>query len=267
MRVAVAQLASGLDRDENRRRSTTAVHEAAAAGAQLAVLPEAAMATFGPPGRDLSSTAEPVEGPFVTALHRAAQETGTTVVAGMFETSPFRGKVFNTVVAVAPGGLLGRYRKCHLFDALGWCESAQVVPGDPDADGLLCFEVGGAVCGVMTCYDLRFPEMARALVDRGATVLVESAHFVAGPGKADTWSTLVRARAIENTAYVAASAKPAPECVGHSMVVDPAGVVLGELDAGARGTVVADLRPERVAEVREQLPVLANRRFEVRVRF
>ena len=262
MRAAVVQLASGPDRAATRERSVAAARRAASEGADLVVLPEAAMADFGRPGRDLTSSAEPLDGPFVGALHELARHTGITTVAGMFEPSPEPGRVYNTLVVVGPAGLRGAYRKCHLFDALGWRESAQVTAGDPGA--LVCVEVGGMVCGVMTCYDLRFPEMARALVDRGAEVLVEAAHFVAGPGKTDVWRTLVAARAIESTAYVVAAAKPAPECVGHSMVVDPAGLVLTELAGAGEGVAVADLVPGRLAEVRRALPVLSHRRFSVR---
>lgn len=259
--MAVVQQASGLDPKANRERAAGAVRRAAAEGAELVVLPEAAMATFGPLGRDLTTTAETLDGPFVAALQAAASAGTVTVVGGMFESAPDPGRVFNTVVAVDSGGVVGRYRKCHLFDALGWCESDQVVPGSPDE--LLVFELGGLVYGVMTCYDLRFPEMGRALVDRGADVLVEAAHFVAGPGKADTWRTLLRARAIENTAYVVASAKPAPECAGRSMVVDPAGVVLAELDEATEGAACAEIGAGRLAEVRAALPALSHRRFTV----
>jgi predicted amidohydrolase len=118
----------------------------------------------------------------------------------------------------------------------------------------------------MNCYDLRFPEMARALVDRGATVLLEPANWIAGPGKADTFVTLLRARAIENTCWVVAAAKPGPECAGCSSIVDPAGLVVAQLGEDEEGTVEADLSATRVSEVREVLPVLEHRRFGVSVR-
>jgi deaminated glutathione amidase len=122
----------------------------------------------------------------------------------------------------------------------------------------------GLVFGIMNCYDLRFPEMGRALIDRGATALVVPAHFIEGPGKAETWSILLRARAIENDAYVVAAGKPGPECVGHSMVVDPLGVVLASLDGEEEGLVTAEISNDEVLEVRTAIPVLKNRRFAVR---
>jgi predicted amidohydrolase len=262
-------MTTGLDREANRQAVRRAVGEATAGGTgvDLVVLPEATMATFGDQVTDLVPLAEPLDGPFVGTLAQLAAGTGATIVAGMFEiatpTEAAAGKVRNSVVAVGPDGLIGAYRKLHLYDALGWRESDRISPGDPVADQVLVFPVDDLVVGVMNCYDLRFPEMARRLVDAGATVLVEPAHWINGPGKADTWTTLLRARAIESTAYVVAAAKPEPECAGHSMVVDPMGQVLAAMDGVGAGQIVADLSAERIAEVRQVLPVLANRRFSV----
>ncbi len=262
MRVAAVQLASTLDREANRREAVARVGEAARRGARVVVLPEASMCDFGDAGTDLSRFAEPLDGPFVGALVKAAQDTGTTVVAGTFEPSGEPARVRNTVVVVDGAGVVGAYRKLHLYDAPGWRESDRVVAGDA-ADEPLVFRVGGLTFGVMNCYDLRFPELARWLVDRGADVLVEVAHWLAGPRKAQAWTTLLRARAVENTAYVVAAAKPGPACTGRSTVVDPAGAVLASVGGHEDGVAVADLRPERVAEVRALMPVLEHRRFGV----
>ena len=252
------------DKEANRGTTAAAVRRAAEAGARLVVLPEAAQWPFGEPTSDLAGSAESLDGPFVEALVQVASKTGVTAVAGMFEPSgPHR--VFNTVVAVGPGGLLGAYRKLHLFDALGWRESDRVTPGDVAAHRLV-FPVDGLMCGVMTCYDLRFPEMARSLVDAGATALVLPAYWVAGPGKAEIWELLVRARAVENTAYVLASAQPGPGACGRSMVVDPAGELLASAPADGEDLLTADLSPEHLARVRASMPVLAHRRFTVQPR-
>ncbi len=154
------------------------------------------------------------------------------------------------------------YRKVHLFDAMGGRESIRVAPGDPGE--VVVFEVGGLRAGIVTCYDLRFPELARSLVDQGATLLAVPAHWYNGPGKAAVWETLVRARAIENTAYVVAACKPGPECVGRSAIIDPMGVELAVAGGDDDGVVVsADLRVERVTEARRLLPVLEHRRYAV----
>jgi predicted amidohydrolase len=263
VRVAVGQFASSRDKQRNLEKATASVRAAAAAGAAMVVLPEAAMYPFGRPEDGLLDAAEPVDGPFAAALAAVARRTGVSVVAGMFETVPGERRVSNTVLAIGPGGPLGHYRKLHLFDALGWRESDRVRPGDPDgSDALLTFPLGDLTVGVLTCYDLRFPELARALVDAGATVLAVPAAWVQGPLKEYQWRTLAAARAIENTAYLVAADQSPPEFAGHSMVIDPMGVVLaqvGEVD----GLAVAELSARRLREVRDVLPVLRHRRFGV----
>ncbi len=265
VRVAAVQVAAGLDPEANRRVVAERLDAAAGAGASLAVFPEATMAAFGDASFDLSSVAEPLDGPFVSCLAEGAARHGVTVVAGMFEqvAGGGGGRVYNTAVVVGPAGLLGAYRKVHLFDALGARESDRVVPGDP-AGGIVTVPLDdGLVLGLMTCYDLRFPESARALVDRGATLLALPAHWYNGPGKAEVWETLVRARAIESTAYVVAAGKPEDEAVGRSMVVDPLGEVLVELGGKEEDVALADVSAARVTAVRTMLPVLAHRRFGV----
>jgi predicted amidohydrolase len=120
--------------------------------------------------------------------------------------------------------------------------------------------VDGVRFGLQTCYDVRFPEVTRRIVDAGADVLALPAEWVPGPLKEDHWRTLVRARAIENTIYVAAADQCAPTGAGNSMIVDPMGVVVAALGETA-GIAAADVSPERVAAVREKNPALALRRF------
>lgn len=261
MRIAAAQFTSTKDKATNRKRISAVIGRATGNGADLVLLPEAAMQPFGRPDEPLAEQAEPLDGPFVTALVAAAQHTDTTVLAGMFEAVPGDDHVFNTVVAVDRQGILGSYRKLHLFDALGWRESDRLRAGDP-AQPLLTLAIRDLMVGVLTCYDLRFPEIGRALVDAGATLLAVPAAWVSGPLKEDHWVTLARARAIENTCYVAGAGQGPPDFAGRSLVVDPMGVVVaqcGEADALA----FADVTAERVAEVRTKLPSLRHRRYAV----
>jgi predicted amidohydrolase len=251
LRVALVQQASDLDPVVNRSRLADLVP----AGADLVVLPEAFARDFGPPGSDVSGFAEPVDGPFATEVDKVAAERGTTVVAGMFEPGEDPGRPFNTLVV--RGAAEAAYRKIHLYDSFGYRESDRLTPGPLEP---VVVEVGGFVLGLMTCYDLRFPEMARALVDRGAEVLVVPAAWVAGPRKVDHWRTLVRARAIENTVFVVAAGQPAPRYSGHSLVVDPLGDVLAEAGDGPE-TVTATLDRDVLAEARRTNPSLANRRL------
>jgi deaminated glutathione amidase len=156
--------------------------------------------------------------------------------------------------------MLASYRKLHLFDAFGSTESARFRAGADAAPSV--FGSGGLRFGISTCYDLRFPEMARVLVDSGADVLVIPAAWVAGPFKEEHWLTLLRARAIENSCYVVAAGQTSPRYIGRSVIIDPMGAILA--GAGEEPAVtVAELSPERVRNVRGVLPSLAHRRFRV----
>ena len=255
--VTVVQIASSLDPAEN--REALGMLEEICGGrpkTDLVVLPEVMMRDFGSPGSDISEFAEDLDGPFVKRLTELAGEHDVTLVAGMFERSPDPGRPYNTLVVVDGTGVRASYRKIHLYDSFGYKESERLLAGELEP---VVVEIGGFQVGLMTCYDLRFPELARALVDRGAELLVVPAAWVAGPGKVDHWRTLLKARAIENTVYVAAAGQPGPRYTGHSMIVSPRGKVLEADD----GDLVVESRVERahLDEVRAENPSLANRRF------
>jgi deaminated glutathione amidase len=249
MQVVLVQEAASLDPSENRDRLGSLVPD----GADLVVLPEAFARDFGDPGSHVAPYAEPLDGPFVTEVERVAQERGTTVVAGLFERTG--GAPYNTVVV--RGAVHADYRKIHLYDSFGYRESDVLAAGPITP---LTFDLGGMTVGLMTCYDLRFPELARRLVDAGAEVIVVPAAWVAGPRKVDHWATLLRARAIENTVYVVGAGQPGPRYTGHSLVAGPLGDVLVEGGEGAE-CLRADLDPAAVAEARRTNPSLANRRL------
>lgn len=254
--VVLVQEASGLDPEENRERAVALV--AAAGAADLVVLPEVFARDFGKAGSDVSAYAESLDGPFATALVGAAAAAGTTVVAGMFETSDDPERPYNTLVVVDGDGVQASYRKIHLYDSFGYRESDRLSPGAPEP---VTVGVGGFRLGLMTCYDLRFPELARALVvDGGADVLVAPTAWLSGEGKASHWRTLTSARAVENTAYVLAAAQPAPRYTGLSRIVDPLGVVLDEAGEEA-GRVTARLETAVLESARRTNPSLANRRL------
>jgi predicted amidohydrolase len=264
MQVALGQLPISSDPVVNLGRVETAARAAAGRGAGLAVFPEGTQARF---SADLRAVAEPLDGPFCTGLRDVARSAGIAIVAGLFEPAG-DGRVFNTTVGIdTDGSLTAVYRKIHLFDALGHRESDEVAPGDE----LVIAPLGGLRVGFMTCYDVRFPELARALAVGGADLLVLPAAWAAGTFKEEHWVTLVRARAIENTIWVAAAGqvpdpaeKPtsAPTGIGRSMLVDPMGVVT--LDLGpAEGLGLGEVDLDQTARVRAVLPGLANRRTDV----
>lgn len=258
MRIALVQFAAEVDAEANRRRIADALDGLAGKGCDLVVLPEAAMHDFGSAGHDLAAAAEPLDGPFVQLLADRARRLEATIVAGMFERTA--DLPFNTLVVVGPDGeLRTTYRKIHLYDSFGYRESDRLRAGDVTP---VTFEVGGLTVGLLTCYDLRFPELARALMEPAPVpeLLVVPAAWVAGQHKVEHWRTLLAARAIENTVYVAAAAQSGERYTGHSLVVDPWGSIVDEAhDADA--VVLADLDPQVVARSREVNPSLANRRM------
>jgi deaminated glutathione amidase len=257
--LALVQRASSLDAAENRNALGLAAEAAGAAArpADLLVFPEAFMCDFGKPGLDISTFAEPMDGPYVDRLTELANQHKVTIVAGMFEVSADSKRPYNTLAVADPNGLRATYRKIHLYDSFGYKESDRLLSGPIEP---VVFEVGGFKVGLMTCYDLRFPELARELTRLGADLIVIPAAWVAGPGKVDHWRTLVKARAIENTVFVAAVGQPGPKYTGHSLVVGPDGQLLAEVDDGDR-LLHASLDLDRLQEARSTNPSLANRRF------
>jgi predicted amidohydrolase len=256
LRLALVQRASTLDAAEN-RAAVKAVGAGLEPDTGLVVFPEVFMRDFGKPGSDVSEFAEPLDGPFVQSLVELADAQDTTVVAGMFEVSDDPARPYNTLAVVDRDGLRASYRKIHLYDSFGYKESDSLLAGDVEP---VLVEIGGLSVGLMTCYDLRFPELARALVARGAELLVVPSAWVAGPGKVEHWRTLALARAIENTAYVAAVGQPGPRYTGHSMVAGPSGEVLAEVGDGDR-LLTASVSRDRLEDARRTNPSLANRRF------
>lgn len=256
LRVALVQAASALDPEDNR----AALDRLTPDDADLVVFPEAFARDFGEAGSDVSTYAEPVDGPFGTEVARVAAERGTTVVAGMFERSDDPARPYNTLLM--HGGAEASYRKIHLYDSFGYRESDRLSAGPLEP---VVVELDGWQVGLMTCYDLRFPELARGLVDRGAELIVVPAAWVAGPGKVHHWRTLITARAIENTVYVAAVGQPAPRYCGHSILVDPLGDVVVEGGpgdaAGDAALLTGDADREVLEQARRTNPSLANRRM------
>jgi predicted amidohydrolase len=260
MKVAVGQFASGADKTANIERIAALTAEAARGGARIAVFPEGAMHTFGELSDDLRPAAEPLDGPFVDALVRLTYRLGLIVVAGMFEAIPGEQRIYNTAVVVDPrDGLIASHRKQHLYDAFGEKESDRFRPGTAEPPLL---QIDGFKVAVVICYEIRFPSYVQEIADRGADLLLVPAAWVAGPLKEEHWVTMVRARAMENTMYVAGAGMAGVGYCARSMIVDPLGVIthgLGEAEAIAIG----EISEERLAKARAKLPLVAQRRAPV----
>jgi predicted amidohydrolase len=256
MKVALGQFAVSREWQDNAEACIRLMKQASAGGADLLVLPEGILA------RDIADpdivlkSAQPLDGPFMTRVLQESRGLSLTMMT-CIHVPAGNGRVFNVLVTVRDGEIVGQYRKLHLYDAFSAKESTNVQPGE-EIPGII--EVAGLKVGVMTCYDLRFPEMARRLAVDGADVIALPAAWVRGLGKEAHWEVLVTARALENTCYVVAVGECGERNIGASMVVDPLGVAIAR--AGEVPTLLyADIDPARIAHARSVLPVLANRRF------
>jgi predicted amidohydrolase len=270
--VAAIQLSSQDDVDANLAQCRQWVERAAQAGARLVVLPEN-FAYFGP-DETRARLAEPLtsseagSGPIQTALSRWARELSLTLVGGGMPTrSEDPKRPYNTCVVFAPDGrLAAHYNKVHLFDVsladgTELCESASTTPGS----SLSGVRVGGFAVGLSICYDLRFPELYRGLVDGGAEVLLVPAAFTLHTGK-DHWEPLLRARAIESQSWVVAAAQYGTHprgrrCYGHSLVVDPWGAIVAQCP-DRTGFALATIDRDYLEQVRRGLPSLKHRRLK-----
>lgn len=257
MRIAVAQFAAGMSKPANLERITRLAAQAADAGARLVVFPEGAMCDFGEKTDDLHAVAEPLDGRFVTALAELATRHRMTVVAGMFESIPGERRIYNTAVVVDPvKGLSGKFHKRHLFDAFGEVESERFQPGDEDP---LQVEIEGFRAAVVICYDMRFASFIERAADQGADLLLAPTAWVAGPLKEEHLNVVARARALDNTMYVAVGCHSGRLYTGRSVIVDPLGAQIAGL-GDCEGVAIADISHERLKEARQRLPVLAQRR-------
>ncbi|WP_142001690.1 carbon-nitrogen hydrolase family protein [Amycolatopsis cihanbeyliensis] len=262
LRIGLCQLTSSDDPAENLDLIRAEVAKATGEGARVVVFPEAMMARFGVP---LAPLAQPLDGPWASAVAEVAREHDVLVVAGMF--TPDGDRVRNTLLITGNGEHRG-YDKIHLYDAFGFRESDTVAGGsDP-----LTLELDGVTLGFATCYDVRFPELFQALAGDGAAAVVLPASWGAGTGKREQWELLVRARALDSGTWVlgcgqadpAATGVPvspkAPTGIGYSTVADPFGGIHTQLGAGS-GLLVTEVDPELAAKSRTATAVLANRRL------
>jgi len=265
MKIALAQLTSGIDPAANARTIVAAIAEAAAAGAGMLFTPE--MSGLVDRDRDRAATVlrGEAEDSVLAAVRAAAAEHRLWVHLGSLAVHGADGRLANRAFVIDDtGAIRARYDKLHLFDVdlpsgESWRESASYAPGE----GAVVVDTPAGALGLSICYDLRFADLYRALSNAGATVLAVPAAFTRPTGAAH-WHVLLRARAIEAGAYVVAAAQTGVHAdgratYGHSLVVDPWGEVI--LDMGeAAGLGYAEVDPARVADVRARIPVLAHRR-------
>ena len=263
--TAAVQMLAGDDKGANLAEAERWIRAAAAQGARVVALPEVFI--WRGVKKQERENAEAVPGPTSEFLSRLARELGIYLLGGsILEEIAGSPKAYNTSLLFDPSGkLLASYRKIHLFDVdLANGVSARESDTRAFGDGIAVATTELCEMGLSVCYDLRFPELYRALVAKGAQLIFVPSAFTAYTGQAH-WETLLRARAIENQVYVIApdqfgkSAKSF-ETHGHSMIVDPWGKILGELSDGP-GIVMAEIDLDYLAKVRAELPALDHRKF------
>jgi predicted amidohydrolase len=259
LRVALTQLRPGPDRQANLTAAVDLVREAGP-DADLVLLPENFLVIG--TNAEMRAGAVRLDGPEVTALRTAAAEAGTVLVLGGVKHVLGDGSIRNTAVVIdADGRLAGGYDKVHLFDARVADRTFAASEVETAGDHGVVLDFHGVRVGLTICFDVRFPELHRRLAQAGAEILLVPAAFVVATGQAH-WEVLLRARAIENGAFVVASATVGgPEhssfpTYGHALAVDPWGRVLADLGERAPAWTVLDLDVERAVEVRASLPVL-----------
>jgi predicted amidohydrolase len=261
-KLALAQVRSSPDKQENLRTALAYITQAKEQQANVLVFPEFLMG-YSPESQsaqELCQTAEGVDGEFVASLKNAAKTHDMSVVATIYEKSNFPEHVYDTAVLIHNNGALGgSYRKLHLYDALGFKESAKFSPGQDIMKPAL---TACGCIGTMICYDLRFPELARILAVLGAEILAAPSGWVQGDMKIEHWRTMIGARAIENGCYVVAANQVGNIYTGHSLVVDPFGRTILDLEQ-REGLGVVDIDLTRIREIRDKLPLLHNRREDI----
>ena len=261
-KIALVQFKASTDKKKNLPKILDYIKQAAKNNADMCTFPEYMM--FYTPktqtARQVAQEAETITGEFVSAVCDSARKNSIASVGTMYEKSRKKDRVYDTSFIVNKNGkVIGKYRKIHLYDALGFKESSKMSPGS-----LIPMPTKTSVgkLGMMICYDLRFPEMSRALASAGTEILVAPSAWVNGPMKEEHWITLNKSRAIENGCYVIA-----PDHLGHvysgrSLAVDPYGRIL--LDMKKRqGIGYVNISLENVHKTRKKLPLLKNRRTDI----
>jgi predicted amidohydrolase len=264
--AAAVQMVAGDDKAANLAEAEHWIREAARDGARIVALPE--VFNWRGEKRREKAFAESVDGPTAQRISALARGLGIFLLAGsILEANPSGEKAYNTSLLFAPdGGLLASYRKIHLFD-VDLANGVSVRESATRAHGssAVATKTELGIMGLSVCYDLRFPELYRALAAQGAELIFVPSAFTAFTGAAH-WEPLLRARAIENQAYVIAPGQfgKSPrsfETHGHSMIVDPWGRIIAELSSGA-GVVSAEVDLDYLAKVRAELPALGHRRLQ-----
>jgi predicted amidohydrolase len=262
MKVAVVQFKALTNKENNLKKIISYMTKAASKHAILCAFPEFMMfyTKSSQTPKELSNLSETINGNFISTIAKTAKENHIQVVGSFYEKSNKKNRVYDTSFVINTSGkVISTYRKIHLYDALGFKESDKMIPGSKIAKPVTT-SIGKI--GMMICYDLRFPEMSRALAIAGSEILIAPSAWVNGPMKEEHWITINKTRAIENGCYVIAPDQVGNIYCGRSLVVDPYGKILLDMKK-KQGVSFVDIDLKKVKQIRKILPLLKNRRADV----
>lgn len=261
-KVGLVQLRASQKKEENLDKILRYIEDASKKGAALCAFPEFMM--FYTPSTqtasDLAKLAEPINGHFVSTIADAAKENSIEVICTFYEKSRLKNRVYDTSFLLSSSGkVISKYRKTHLYDAMGFKESKKLAPGSqlpkPQKSRI-------GTIGMLICYDLRFPEISRLLASAGTQILVAPSAWVQGEMKEQHWITLNQTRAIENGCYIISPDQVGNIYCGRSMVVDPLGRILLDMKK-KQGIGFVEISDDKIKNIRRALPLLKNRRTDL----
>lgn len=256
MKIALGQFAVMPEWQNNLQKCIKYMNQATQEGAKLLVLPESILARDINDPKLFLTEAQPLDGPFVQGLLEASKGSDLTTIFTIIIPDSDN-KALNVLLAIKNGEITARYDKLHLYDAFLMQESKHINSGN-EIPALL--DIDGFKFGLMICYDVRFPELARSLALSGADAFVLPTAWLKGPQKEHHWNILNTCRALENTCYMIAVGECGPSNIGNSLVVDPLGIVITQLSEEEQ-LVFSELDKSRIDSTRQKLPVLQNTRF------
>jgi predicted amidohydrolase len=261
-KIAVVQMRAETNKKNNLKKILRYISQAAQRGAKLCAFPEFMM-YYTPSyqsSTDLANIAEKIDGEFVSSISEEAKRNSMQVIGTLYEKSPKPNRVYDTSFLIDKNGkIMSTYRKIHLYDALGFKESAKLYAGSSITKPV---KTSVGKMGMMICYDLRFPEMSRMLASSGSEILVVPSAWVKGKMKEEHWITINKTRAIENGCYVISPDQVGNIYCGRSIVVDPYGKILLDMNK-KEGIGIVDISLDEIKQVRKKLPLLRNRRTDI----
>ncbi len=262
MKAAIVQFNASTNKETNLKKIIDYITKAAKNKASLIAFPEFMMfyTNSSQTPKQLADLAETITGNFVTTIAKTAKENHIQVIGSFYEKSNKKDRVYDTSFIIDKSGkVISTYRKIHLYNALGFRESDKIVSGSKITKPV---KTSIGKIGMMICYDLRFPEMARSLAVSGSEILVAPSAWVKGKGKEDHWITINKTRAMENGCYVIAPDQVGNIYCGRSIAVDPFGQVLLDMQK-KQGIAYVEIELNKVKQTRKVLPLLKNRRTDI----